>query len=154
MARLRSVVPMLFRSGRVLPSATPYRQSGHEHLLSSLLSSPFGSLGFTHFGGIFGFGGGRGSEAAFPPRLTRVHVQFIYKKNARLQLLILNHLRSKKWSRWSGLNRLPRPYQGRALPFELQRPKGLKARDLDMVDREGFEPSYLARRDRFTVCWL
>ena len=23
-----------------------------------------------------------------------------------------------------------------------------------MVDREGFEPSYLARRDRFTVCWL
>ena len=28
------------------------------------------------------------------------------------------------WSRWSGLNRLPRPYQGRALPFELQRPAG------------------------------
>src|SRR5947207_7528998 len=23
-----------------------------------------------------------------------------------------------------------------------------------MVHREGFEPSYLARRDRFTVCWL
>jgi hypothetical protein len=23
-----------------------------------------------------------------------------------------------------------------------------------LVDREGFEPSYLARRDRFTVCWL
>src|SRR5437588_10740609 len=23
-----------------------------------------------------------------------------------------------------------------------------------MVDREGFEPSYLARTDRFTVCWL
>jgi hypothetical protein len=25
---------------------------------------------------------------------------------------------------------------------------------LQMVHREGFEPSYLARRDRFTVCWL
>ena len=24
----------------------------------------------------------------------------------------------------------------------------------NLVDREGFEPSYLARRDRFTVCWL
>jgi hypothetical protein len=24
----------------------------------------------------------------------------------------------------------------------------------EVVDREGFEPSYLARRDRFTVCWL
>ncbi|SPE44631.1 hypothetical protein SBA7_450001 [Candidatus Sulfotelmatobacter sp. SbA7] len=23
-----------------------------------------------------------------------------------------------------------------------------------LVHREGFEPSYLARRDRFTVCWL
>ncbi len=25
------------------------------------------------------------------------------------------------WSRWSGLNRRPRPYHGRALPTELQR---------------------------------
>jgi hypothetical protein len=24
----------------------------------------------------------------------------------------------------------------------------------NLVHREGFEPSYLARRDRFTVCWL
>jgi hypothetical protein len=28
------------------------------------------------------------------------------------------------------------------------------ARRLNLVHREGFEPSYLARRDRFTVCWL
>src|SRR5438309_8471593 len=28
----------------------------------------------------------------------------------------------KAWSRWPGLNRRPRPYQGRALPTELQRP--------------------------------
>jgi len=58
------------------------------------------------------------------------------------------------WSRWSGLNRLPRPYQGRALPFELQRPDRASGHSICVVDREGFEPSYLARRDRFTVCWL
>src|SRR5579863_5109483 len=28
------------------------------------------------------------------------------------------------------------------------------AKRLNLVHREGFEPSYLARRDRFTVCWL
>ena len=45
---------------------------------------------------------------------TRVpELVFCFKSFIKLDLI---------WSRWSGLNRLPRPYQGRALPFELQRP--------------------------------
>ena len=39
--------------------------------------------------------------------------------------------------------------------FRQQAPASLTpAVRLNLVHREGFEPSYLARRDRFTVCWL